>query len=324
MNRKPFANYIIRSTVSVTLIYILFRRIDLNELKLVVLSSDWILLAFSTGLILARQVIAATRWRIILSVYRVRISILKLSYWYMVAAFLNMFLPTVMGGDAARIYALSKNIDDMPSSTASVIMERLLGFLAMLTIAMTASIANPHFLENKRVLFSLCAVASAFILSLLFLFNNRILQWGLGFIAGHRLDRFGKGLERFSQALRVLVYHRKILTLTFMASLLFQLVGILAVNLIGRSLGLEISSWYYLIVVPVIWLITMIPLSINGMGVREGAFVLMFGVVGISSAEALIMSLLTFAQLILIGLAGGVLYLVSPLRNMIKISKLRS
>jgi len=94
---------------------------------------------------------------------------------------------------------------------------------------------------------------------------------------------------------------------------LFQGIGVICTYLVGLSLGLEVSLEYYFLSVPIIWLVTMLPISINGIGVREGGFVLFFTAVGVSTADALLLSLLTFAQLLLIGLLGGVLFVSGPL-----------
>jgi len=93
---------------------------------------------------------------------------------------------------------------------------------------------------------------------------------------------------------------------------LFQGIGVICTYLVGLSLGLEVSLEYYFLSVPIIWLVTML-ISINGIGVREGGFVLFFTAVGVSTADALLLSLLTFAQLLLIGLLGGVLFVSGPL-----------
>lgn len=318
MKLKSTGIIIIRSAVSTALIVILFRRIRLHEIRVIIQSSDWLLLAFATGIMFARQVVAAVRWRIILDVSGIRIPVIKLSYWYMTASFFNMFLPTVMGGDIVRIYALSKSSGDPPSSAASVLMERIMGFLALISIALIASIINPSLLENQRISYSIISLILLFFLALFLLFHGGFSRRVVQFLSRRGFTRIAENLVHGYQALRVLINHRKVLILSFFISVLFQLFGILAIYLIGRSLGLEVSPCFYFVTVPVIWLLSMIPLSINGMGVREGAFVLLFGVAGIAGAEALTMSILSFAQLIVIGLTGGFLYLFSPPGKTIK------
>ncbi|NQT37216.1 MAG: flippase-like domain-containing protein, partial [Planctomycetes bacterium] len=100
--------------------------------------------------------------------------------------------------------------------------------------------------------------------------------------------------------------------LAFLISVVYQTVGIVCTYLVGLSLGLNVPLGYYFVSVPIIWLLTMLPIAINGIGVREGGFVLFFTAAGASTADALLLSFLTFAQLLLIGLFGGVLYLVYP------------
>jgi hypothetical protein len=87
-----------------------------------------------------------------------------------------------------------------------------------------------------------------------------------------------------------------------------QLAGVVQVWLIARGLGLVVPLTYVAVVVPLVALLTMIPISVNGMGLREMGMVVLLGPAGVSSAAAVTLSLLTFASCAVISLAGGVLY----------------
>ena len=86
--------------------------------------------------------------------------------------------------------------------------------------------------------------------------------------------------------------------------------GILGTLLLGVAIGSPIILGYYFILLPIVWLVAMIPISINGLGLREGAFVVLFVSIGMSKEAAIAISVLFLAQAMLQGLIGGVLFLV--------------
>jgi hypothetical protein len=114
---------------------------------------------------------------------------------------------------------------------------------------------------------------------------------------GQRLDRMIDSLHAFTSC-------RAILWQCFALSMICQVLGILAAYSLAWTINLKLAPVYFFMILPMIWIITMVPLSINGLGVREGV------VVGISDSAALLLSFLNFSQMIVLGLVGGIIYLV--------------
>jgi hypothetical protein len=94
-------------------------------------------------------------------------------------------------------------------------------------------------------------------------------------------------------------------------SFVYQSLGIVIVYVLGRALGIELSLWRYFIYLPLITAITVLPISLAGIGIREGAFVFFFAQAGVAQAQALALSLLLFAQTLGLALLGGVWYFLS-------------
>jgi len=302
-----------RFLVSAVLIYLLFRRVDIHELAAVLKTSQWWLLILSTVVLCARHLIAAGRWSIMLVASGVRVPLARLLYWYMTATFFNMFLPTALGGDVVRIYQLGRHARRNADAAASVLMERVLGFLALIAMAVVALVFSETGRQQPIICVAVAVAALGYALVLVALFHRgfgRMLTSSLRRIG---LPRIGEAAQRGYAALHSLQDHRWTLVMALVISIFFQGIGVICTYLVGLSLGLEVSLEYYFLSVPIIWLVTMLPISINGIGVREGGFVLFFTAAGVSTADALLLSLLTFAQLLLIGLLGGVLFVSGPL-----------
>ena len=89
---------------------------------------------------------------------------------------------------------------------------------------------------------------------------------------------------------------------------------VIAINvLIARSLGVDIPLGYFFLFVPIITSLLMLPVSMSGLGVREGAYVYLFAQAGVPSSQALTMSLLVYASNVATGLVGGALYALQGL-----------
>ena len=101
-----------------------------------------------------------------------------------------------------------------------------------------------------------------------------------------------------------------VLWYTLLISIVFQFTGVIATYLVALSLGSDTGFIYFLILLPVIWVLGMLPVSINGLGVREGSFVLLFGTVGMTKEMAMAISILWFVQNIGLGLIGGVIFVL--------------
>ncbi len=290
----------------------LLHRVCLEEVAAALRTSQWWLFALSTLILCAWQIVAACRWAIILAAAQIRPPLARLLYWYMTATFFNMFLPTALGGDVVRIYQLAKNTGRSADAAASVVMERILGFLALTGMAVVALLLSSKARQEPTLYLGVVAGAGAYAVVLVALFHRGFGRMTVRLFRRLGLPRLGEQAERGYAALYALQEHERTILLAFLISLVFQAVGIVCTYLVGLSLGLNVSLSYYFGSVPIIWLLTMLPISINGIGVREGGFVLFFTAAGVSTADALLLSFLTFAQLLVIGLLGGALYLIYP------------
>ncbi|NUM73075.1 flippase-like domain-containing protein [candidate division KSB1 bacterium] len=111
----------------------------------------------------------------------------------------------------------------------------------------------------------------------------------------------------------ILVYgqSRRALLLLLALTWLYQILGIFIIYLVGRSLGIELAIWHYFIYIPLITTIALLPVSLAGLGIREGAFVFFFAQAGVAQAQALSLSLMIFAQSVALALLGGLWYLLA-------------
>lgn len=209
----------------------------------------------------------------------------------MIGSFFNMLLPGIIGGDAIKGFYLYKETGKGTPALASIFMDRYIGFICLLCIGMVAYPFGYHQLKNSEIIWLLPLFITIFTLSSLLIFSFRI---------GKRF-RF---LENFYNYFHFYRKQGKILLKTFLLSIIIQLSNILAVYIITIGLNQKVSFLSYLIFMPIIIVFTTIPVSISGLGVREGVFILFLSSVNIKPDVATAISFLWFLSMITGSLLG--------------------
>jgi len=296
--RRAKITSIARVGVSLALMGVIFYRMDLSEFVGLMRGADARFLAIATGLVIVGLVIGAYRWQRLLRALGISVPLRTLVASYFVGLFFNNFLPTSMGGDVVRIYDVAQYSHRPSASAASVIAERALsslaqGLIALLGLALGYDIARRFAGEIAALFAVLCLILLAL------LFGDR---WGRG-IALLR-GRVREALESISFCLR----NKPLALWVVFVSLFFHAVIVLINYAIFEALGAHVSLVYCFLVIPVILFITLLPVSINGLGIREWAYIYFFGRLGLSMTEAVAASLLFFFLLILVSLIGGVIF----------------
>lgn len=209
--------------------------------------------------------------------------------------FFNLALPTSVGGDVARAWYLDGGSGRRPSALLSVVLERLSGLLVLLALACVAVLVCPLALPGwlTAAVWGLGACTVLGVAALPFVGRSRLLA------LRHR------HLSTQLSGCLPLLFRPGPLAL----SLVVQSANVFLVWLIGQALGVPVPGSYYWVLVPVVSLLTALPISVNGMGVREGGTVLLLGLQGVASATALGLALLWFAVFAAGGLAGAAVYL---------------
>jgi uncharacterized membrane protein YbhN (UPF0104 family) len=133
-----------------------------------------------------------------------------------------------------------------------------------------------------------------------------------------------KKLKKFYDALYYFKSNPGELAKAFIAGMVIQFERILFMYVVGRALGIDVGLAPFFVFVPIVTAITMLPVSISGIGVREGGYVLLFGYLGVSAGEALSLSIIGFAMNFMTVFTGGFIYWVSGFPAPEKLEELKS
>jgi len=305
---KKFLWLFFRVVVSGILITYLLYKVDIKSIfsSLNSVNLFWLALAFS--LIFVGNLISGYRWQLLLTTQDIHIPLKTLISSLLVGRFFNNFLPSTIGGDIVRVYDTSKYSKNTAVSMTAILIERLTGFLALLLIAAFALVFGFHTIGDTFLLWVLIGFFSLILLLFLGLFNATLSRQIRKIFDFRGLSRIKGKIDKVYQALDLYKSKRKDLLVTFLLGFALQVAAVAHYYLIGLALDLNVSILYFFIIIPLILLILLLPVSINGIGVRENAYVLFFAKIGVEGSISIALSWLAFGMILIIGIIGGVIY----------------
>jgi glycosyltransferase 2 family protein len=250
-------------------------------------------------LLAADRAVMVWRWIILLQATGTPVAIKSAVWIYLVSSFLGSFLPAGVGGDAARAYTLAQRTAQGGAAVASVAVDRLLGLVSIVTIALLGLlVAGPRHVHGMRLPLILLSVATLVALATL-LWSDR---WAERVAAPGRLSRLARALGRYRN-------HGGALASVFLLSIAVQVLRIVQAWLMGVGIGIHVPFTYYLLFMPVGLVALMLPISLNGFGVPQGVIVWLLRPVGVQASEAFALSTLIVLSGIAANLPGAWLYL---------------
>ncbi len=279
----------VKILISGILLFLILHRVNLNHLKQMMLKIGvWEFLTLSLLYLLA-QAISSLRWSWVIESLGKRVSPLLLFKLYLMGMFSNLFLPSTIGGDTIKGYIVSKSIG-VRRAVSSIFLERYNGLLALLLLSLVSSLLFMKLFGLKVVL----TIVAINILALLSLYMLR-------FVKHEKIRNFYADIKAFHKSKRFI----PVTALSFVV----QIINIVIYILAGERLGLHIELAYYFAFIPLITLISFLPISFNGIGVREFSFVYFFKMANLTPTQSLSLSLTVFFVVVFTSLFGGVFYI---------------
>jgi uncharacterized protein (TIRG00374 family) len=272
---------------------------------------NWLLFGMALLLFLAGSLVRAYRWGTLVWSLGIQVSWWRLVALYFVGSFFSLFLPTGLGGDAVKMYELSRDDGKAAEAISSVVVDRFVGLFVLFSLAVLALIGG-YRLVGSEVLIAIAGVFVACLIALTLLLQRRWIEtWG------RRL-----GLDRLLGRIRILrelyasvrLYRTVDLLRATAASVVWNLMLIFGNYLLGLAVGVDLSLYYYFLFIPIISVLLMLP-SIGGLGIREGAYVLLFSQVGVANSQALALAFAFDVVLLINGLIGALIYLAQGMRE---------
>ncbi|MBP6920899.1 MAG: flippase-like domain-containing protein [Candidatus Omnitrophica bacterium] len=308
---KKIGIFILRVGVSILLLVFLFSKVDGAAIWELVRASN------IAGIIAAVFIVGVTslfcfiRWDILLKASGVCVPARTLLKPFGGGLFFNMFLPTSIGGDIVRVLDLGNHTRKGAHVASTVLLDRLIGYVALDVMVLAACAVGWRYVQDPAVLWSVGIITAILVCILLVLFNSTAYNFLNKLLYSPNAGRIRANLTQAHEQLYVLGKKKRVLSVTLLISLALQLLSSVSAYVICRSLGADIPLIYFFIFVPIIGMISMLPISLGGLGVREAATVYFFAKAGLGRDAAFAMSLIGFSITVLFAAAGGLYYVIT-------------
>lgn len=293
------ARFLIKLLVTVLFLAILVTQVDLVSVRDRLVQARPGLLVTAVAVLVCLAVPQALRWRSILRHCQVRFPVSQAIAVTWASWFFSQALPSTVGGDAYRIWFANRRGADLVRATGSVVLDRFSAVIALLILLLvtlpwwTRSFESRSLLAGLGVLTVAIGVACALVLVAEKHPNRFLPQFLREPVA--RLSRMAIDAFRGLDALRIIGLAASI-----------HLGTAVTVWLLARSIAAPVDFVQVLVLMPVVLMISTVPISIAGWGIREGAMVAVFGLAGMPSDYALSLSVLYGLSLLVASLPGGI------------------
>lgn len=304
---KNILSVLVKVCISGGILFFLFRNIDLKLFWETASSANPLALIAVAVIIFGTQVVSTFRWQAILR-KDIFVPYPKLLGIYLVGMFFNNFLPTMVGGDVIKGYYLYKSTRRGDLSLASIFLDRYSGFTALMSITTISVVAAWPMLTDTGLAPVFVLLIGAFVGASLIIWVGPLHNWAMAIFAKIHFYGINKKIDTTYRVLMSYKSHRGILLTIFLCSLFVQTSVIIGFFILGRGIGIDLGLGYYFLFVPLATVVSMVPISLAGLGLREGALVYLFTLVGSTGEQALTLSLIWFAVMVLVSVVGGIEY----------------
>ena len=305
---KKFLNIILRVAISLAILYFLFRKIDKDAFLQIIKFADLNLLILSFCLFTFCYLMGVLRWSMLLKGVEVSLPFKKIFTGYCGGIFFNIFMPSTIGGDLVRSLDLASHSKKPKEVIASVLLDRLSGYSALVIIAVLALLVGFNIVKDRTVILIIGLAALFLFTILLILFNNYLFSKFNTLFKLWPNNKLITAIRNLHEEIYYFRAHKMILIRNLSLSLFMQLCFPLVIFLIAEALGANINLIYFFIFIPLITAITFLPISIGGLGLRDATTVFFFAKAGLSQDISLAISLTNFTFVIFIGCIGGIVY----------------
>jgi glycosyltransferase 2 family protein len=298
----PYRAFAIRAVIGIAIVGFLLWHYDARPALRMLARERWWCFAAAIAIYLGGQLLSAWRWQLLASILKLRGSYAEFVRYYFICMFTNLFVPGLIGGDAARALYLGRRDGKMGEAIASALADRGYGLLGLLWLAALIAIAFHRNALPSNVTAPIIAVgalglafylASPMIARIIHL-TPRPVHRALGIIAPY-LHQPGAVLP------------------AVLISMIYQSLLALAQYVLARGLGFNVPLVLFLLIVPVANVLTTLPITLNGLGLRETAYLFLFGMAGVGREDAIALGLLFFAAICVGGLFGGLAFISTEL-----------
>lgn len=296
--------FFLRLGITVAIFAYLFRKIDFHYLAVQMLHVNvfYIMIAIFIGLV--SYSLMAIRWHWIIKALNASLTKKQALKLLMIGMFFNQFMLASVGGDAVRIWLATRHHISPRIAINSTLFDRLCGLLMVILLIIVCLPIYSHVLPSRLTFISLSLLVTAVLMgTLVMLFLDRIPLLS-------RLSLFQKIFGKISEDARTVFLSFKKVKRPLAYSAFAIMMPSIMVYFIGQAYHFPISFMHSIIIIPAVMLVSLLPMSIAGWGVREGSMVVVAGYLGVAPSQAVLVSVWLGIALLIASLPGAIFWLI--------------
>jgi uncharacterized membrane protein YbhN (UPF0104 family) len=257
--------------------------------------------AWAVAIYLAGQAMCAYRWQMLASVLKIQGRYREFLAYIFVGMFTNLFVPGLLGGDAARSVYLGRRHGRMGEAIASVVADRAVGLLGLFWLAAVAAILSNLGRIPSSVTMPTIAVGAIALAGFL-----------LSPLVARLIHLMPRPVRRAAGLVAPYLHRPAMLLAPIALSMVLQLGLAVSQYILAAGLGLAAPLSLFILCVPIASVFASLPLTLNGLGIRESAYLVLFGMAGMRKEDAIALGLLWFAATMAGGLTGAIAFVTTP------------
>ncbi|MDD4939196.1 MAG: lysylphosphatidylglycerol synthase transmembrane domain-containing protein [Candidatus Omnitrophica bacterium] len=319
--KKIFIN-ILRFGVTIFLLIFLFKQVDEKVLIEVIRGSNKPLLIVAFISMFFTYALCIFRWDMLLRAAKMHLPLKRVVISAAGGAFFSLFLPSTIGGDLMRSIDLAVHTKRSHEVVATVLLDRLSGYIGLVIVTLFAVLFGWNLVRDNFVIL-LCVFVITFVLAaiLMLLFNKHLYSKINKLLHSPQAGKIREFIKDLHKEMHIFRHHTSTVINNLVVSVSVQLIAPLTAYLIALSMGIKVNPAYFFIFVPIIGAITLLPISLGGLGLRDAITVFFFAKAGVGKDMAFAMSLVSFSFILVLGLAGGILYALTVRHRRIQYHK---
>jgi len=310
-NLKKILNVFLRVIISIALLIFLFKQVDTKSLFQIIKNADKALLFIAFFITFFSYVLCLLRWEMLLKAVKIHLPLKRVIISFSGGIFFSLFLPSTIGGDLMRSIDLATHTKRPKEVIVTVLLDRLSGYIGLVILALASLLLGWNLLQDTAVFLSVGIISGILVAILLVLFNRYLYAKISRILTSPNAGRIRELVRSLHRRIHIFRHRQGIIAYNLFFSLLIQSIAPIAFFVTALALGLRINIIYFFIILPIVGAITLLPISLGGLGLRDATIIYFFSKIGVAKDLAFAMSLLNFSFILIYGAIGGIIYVLT-------------
>jgi hypothetical protein len=300
----------LKITISTLLIYYLFKSAKIDVVSLyhsfLRVQKFWVICAFAS--VIVSNFLGTFQWNLLLNQLNIRLPFWRVTSYYFTGLFFNNFLLSFIGGDIIRVYDVTKSSGKNCEAISTVLLDRLIGFVALSSIAFFGLLVLLNKINSSEVLYIVPAIFIGLCFVIFFLFNKSFAKRFESIGVKLTPKRFHNSFRQIYNSLNYYYGNPGLLIKVSIISIFIQVARLYTHYFLALSIGISVNVAYFFVFIPIITLLISLPITVGGFGVREWSAAVLFPLAGVSAINAVLIEEMAYLVGILTSLPGGITF----------------